>query len=444
VKAIQREATPVAVRTAKRAGETNVRRTYAEPTVWTPRMLTALEKGVQGGRWYSLLDKLSSEKTLRSAFERVKKSRGSAGVDHVSVKQYERDLDANLIQLSARLRAGSYRPQAIRRHWIEKLGSREQRPLGIPTVQDRVVQTAMRFVLEPIFEQGFAANSYGFRPGRNSHGALHQVQQAMDSGKVWVVDADFRQYFDSIPREELLKAVSAQVADETLLDLLRAYLEQKVMDGLTEWTPIQGTPQGAVISPLLANIYLDSLDHRMEDEGFLMVRYADDLVILCSSQEEAETALRRLKEWSERVGLSLHPEKTRIVDASQRGGFDFLGYHFERGYRWPRRKSLQAFKDRVRLLTRRANGRSLSQIIAKLNPLLRGWFEYFKLSHWTTFEPLDGWIRMRLRSVQRKHEGRKGRGRGTDHNRWPNAFFRDLGLFFLVQAHQSLGQSSRR
>ena len=407
-------------------------------------MLTALESGVQGGRWYSLMDKLSSEKTLRSAFERVKKSRGSAGVDHVSVEQYERELDANLVHLSARLRDGSYRPQAIRRHWIEKPGSHDRRPLGIPTVQDRVVQTAMRFVLEPIFEQGFAANSYGFRPGRSSHGALHQVQQALDSGKVWVVDADFRQYFDSIPREELLKMVRAKVTDQTLLDLLRAYLEQKVMDGLAEWTPIQGTPQGAVISPLLANIYLDPLDHQMEDEGFLMVRYADDLVILCSGQEEAEAALRRLEEWSERAGLSLHPEKTRIVDASQRGGFDFLGYHFERGYRWPRRKSLQAFKDRVRLYTRRANGRGVSQITAKLNPLLRGWFGYFKLSHWTTFEPLDGWIRMRLRSVQRKHEGRKGRGRGTDHTRWSNAFFRDLGLFSLVQAHQSLGQSSCR
>ena len=302
----------------------------------------------------------------------------------------------------------------------------------------------MRFVLEPIFERDFAANSYGFRPGRNCHDALSRVQQALDSGKVWVVDADFRQYFDSIPREELLLAVSAKVTDRTLLTLLRAYLEQKVMEGLEEWSPVKGTPQGAVISPLLANIYLDPLDHQMADDGFQMVRYADDLVILCASREDAETALARLKQWTERVGLSLHPDKTRIVDASTRGGFDFLGYHFERGLRWPRQKSLKALKDRVRLLTRRANGCGLPQITAKLNPILRGWFEYFRLSYKTLFKELDGWIRMRLRSVQRKHEGRKGRGRGTDHNKLTNAYFAKLGLFSLLKARESLCQPSPR
>jgi RNA-directed DNA polymerase len=444
VKSKQRESTPVVVRKANRAGEAHSRWRWVEPEVWTDRMLAALEKGVKGGRWYSLMDKVASERTLRLAFLRVKKNRGSAGVDHISVEQYERRLEENLGQLAEKLRSGTYRPQAIRRHWIEKPGSREKRPLGIPTVQDRVVQTAMRLVLEPIFERDFAANSYGFRPGRSCHGALDQVQRALDSGKVWVVDADFEQYFDSIPREELLQAVSSKVTDQSLLALLRAYLEQKVMEGLEEWNPIKGTPQGAVISPLLANIYLDPLDHEMADEGFQMVRYADDLVILCSSQEAAETALGRLRQWAKRAGLSLHPEKTRIVDASQRGGFDFLGYHFERGWRWPRQKSLKAFKDRVRLLTRRANGCGLAQITAKLNPILRGWFEYFKLSYKTLFKELDGWIRMRLRSVQRKHEGRKGRGGGTDHNRLPNAFFAKLGLFSLLQARESFSQSSPR
>lgn len=264
---------------------------WAAPEVWTERMLAALEQGVKGGRWYSLMDKVAAMPTLQSAFARVKKNRGSAGVDHVTVQQYERRLDENLNQLAEKLKSGCYRPQAIRRHWTEKPGSREKRPLGIPTVQDRVVQTAMRLVIEPIFERDFAANSYGFRPGRNCHAALQRVQQALDSGKVWVVDADFRQYFDSIPREELLIAVSAKVTDRTLLALLRAYLEQKVMEGLEEWNPVKGTPQGAVISPLLANIYLDPLDHQMADDGFQMVRYADDLVILCPSQEDAETAL---------------------------------------------------------------------------------------------------------------------------------------------------------
>lgn len=407
-------------------------------------MLAALEQGVKGGSWYSLMDKVASEKTLRAAFVRVKRNRGSAGVDHVTVKQFEKRKDENLAQLAEKLRSGTYRPQAVRRHWIEKPGSREKRPLGIPTVQDRVVQTAMRLVFEPIFERDFAANSYGFRPGRGCHDALHRVQQALDTGMVWVVDADFRQYFDSIPREELLQAVSTKVKDQTLLALLRAYLEQEVMEDLEVWTPTKGTPQGAVISPLLANIYLDPLDHQMADDGFQIVRYADDLVILCPSQEAAETALARLEQWAGKAGLALHPEKTRIVDASQRGGFDFLGYHFERGLRWPRQKSQMALKDRVRLYTRRANGHGIPQIIAKLNPILRGWFEFFKLGHWNIFDKLDRWIRMRLRSILRKHNGRKGRGRGRDHNRWPNAYFAEAGLFSLLQAQKSFSQSSKR
>ncbi len=451
MKDMQRELKPVVVRQAKRAGEVHRsagvvhrRWSWAEPEVWTERMLAALEQGVKGGSWYSLMDKVASEKTLRAAFVRVKRNRGSAGVDHVTVKQFEKRKDENLAQLAERLRSGTYRPQAVRRHWIEKPGSREKRPLGIPTVQDRVVQTALRLVLEPIFERDFAANSYGFRPGRGCHDALHRVQQALDAGMVWVVDADFRQYFDSIPREELLQAVSTKVKDQTLLALLRAYLEQEVMEDLEIWTPTKGTPQGAVISPLLANIYLDPLDHQMADDGFQIVRYADDLVILCPSQEAAETALARLEQWAGKAGLALHPEKTRIVDATQRGGFDFLGYHFERGLRWPRQKSQMALKDRVRLYTRRANGHGLPQIIAKLNPILRGWFEFFKLGHWTILDQLDRWIRMRLRSVLRGHRGRKGRGRGRDHNRWPNAYFAEAGLFSLLQAQKSFSQSSKR
>lgn len=441
---MERETRPVVVHQAKRAGEAHRRWPWAEPAVWTERMLTALEKGVQGGRWYSLMDKVASEETLRAAFWRVRRNKGAAGVDHVTVKQYEKRLAENLGQLAAKLRSGTYRPQAIRRQWIEKPGSREKRPLGIPTVQDRVVQTAIRLVLEPIFERDFAANSYGFRPGRGCHDALHRMQEALDCGQVWVVDADFRQYFDSIPREELLAAVGAKVADRTLLTLLRAYLEQEVMEGLELWTPIKGTPQGAVISPLLANIYLDPLDHQMAEDGFRMVRYADDLVILCPSQEDAETALARLKQWTERAGLALHPEKTRIVNASERGGFDFLGFHLERGLRWPRQKSQKALKARIRLHTRRANGQGLPQIIAKLNPILRGWFEYFKLGLQNIFDTLDRWIRMRLRSVLRKHRGHKGRGRGHDHNRWPNVFFAKAGLFSLLQAQKSFSQSSPR
>ncbi len=216
------------------------------------------------------------------------------------------------------------------------------------------------------------------------------------------------------------------------------------METAKRWTPETGTPQGAVISPLLSNIYLDPLDHMMAKAGFEMVRYADDFVILCRSETEAQRALHKVAEWTDTSGLQLHPEKTRIVDATQAGGFDFLGYHFERGYRWPSRKSLHKFRDVIRGKTKRSNGHSLEMIIASINPTMKGWFEYFKHSNRTTFPSLDGWTRMRLRSILRKRTGKEGRGRGLDHQRWPNAYFAERGLFSLTVAHAAACQSSRR
>jgi RNA-directed DNA polymerase len=207
------------------------------------------------------------------------------------------------------------------------------------------------------------------------------------------------------------------------------------MDGLQEWEPEKGTPQGAVISPLLANLYLDELDHAMAEAGWQMVRYADAFVILCRSQAEAEQALAQVRQHVEARGLTLHPTKTRLVDAKQKGGFDFLGYHFERAMRWPRQKSLDKFKDKVRQLTPRTSGQALLVTISKLNAMLFGWFQYFKHSHFTTFGRLDGWIRMRLRSILRQRAGREGRGRGLDHQVWPNNFFAQQGLFSLQRAH---------
>src|SRR5208337_383723 len=258
--------------------------------------------------------------------------------------EFERHLEANLEKLSRWLRDGSYRPQAIRRVWIRKLGSKEMRPLGIPTVRDRVVQAALRAVLEPIFERDFAAQSYGFRPNRGCKDALRRVDTLLKEGYNWVVDADLKSYFDTIPHAALLDRVGVKVADSRVLELLQAFLTQRVMETAEGWTPEEGTPQGAVISPLLSNIYLDPLDHRMAGADLEMVRYADDFVILCRSEAEARTALEQVQAWTALVGLRLHPTKTRIVDATQPGGFDFLGYHFERGYRWPRVKSLKKFK----------------------------------------------------------------------------------------------------
>lgn len=407
-------------------------------------MLTALEEGVKGDVWYSLIDKVAAPRTLGAAWQHVQANDGAAGVDHVTVAMYERDLENNLAQVAHQLRKGSYRPQPVRRTWIDKPGSREKRPLGIPTVRDRIVQTALRLVLEPIFERRFAAQSYGFRPGRGCKDALRRVSALLREGYTWVVDADLRSYFDSIPHETLLARVRSHVADGRVLALLEQFLTQGVMDGLAAWTPEEGTPQGAVVSPLLANIYLNPLDHDMADAGYQMVRYADDFVVLCRTEAEAQQALARITAWTRAAGLTVHPQKTRLVDATSSEGFDFLGYHFERGTRWPRAKSLRKLRDRVRTVTRRTNGESLANIIADLNRTLRGWFEYFKHSYRLTFSWLDGWIRMRLRSILRRRAGRRGRGRGGDHQRWPNAYFSERGLFSLTTAHKLACQSVRR
>jgi RNA-directed DNA polymerase len=428
---------------ATRAREILTRWGWVEPTVWTERMLTALIEGVKGGRWYSLMDKVHPERNLNAAFVRVAANQGAAGVDHVTVKMFEERLDANLKDLDDALRTGTYRPQAIRRHYIPKPGSQERRPLGIPTVRDRVVQTALRQVLEPIFERDFATHSYGFRPGRGCKDALRRVDELLKAGYTHVVDADLKSYFDTIPHDRLLALVSKKVSDGRVLNLIGAFLNQGVLDGLEEWTPEEGTPQGAVISPLLSNIYLDPLDHLMAARGWEMVRYADDFVILCRSAEDAARALEAVQQWTAEAGLSLHPTKTRLVDATA-GNFDFLGYRFEKGRRYPRTKSLDKFKDTIRAETPRTSGESLSRTILTLTPTLRGWFEYFKHSYKTTFPYLDGWIRMRLRSILRKRHGLNGRGRGSDHQRWPNAFFADQGLYSLKTAHELASQSSLR
>lgn len=437
------EAKPTAVSTgAKQVREADSeifwRWMWAEPAVWTTRMLTALEQGVKGGQWFSLIDKVYPLLALEAAFRKVEANQGAPGVDHVTIEMFAANLDVTLRRLAEDLRDGSYRPQLIRRTWIPKPGSSEERPLGIPTVRDRVVQAALRAVLEPIFERDFAEHSYGFRPERGTKDALRRVDELLKAGYTFVVDADLKSYFDTIPHAPLMALVGGKVSDGRVLALIEAFLEQGVMsDGGIE-QPETGTPQGAVLSPLLSNIYLDPLDHLIASRGWEMVRYADDFVILCRSEAEARAALNCVQDWTEKTGLMLHPEKTHVVDATQTGGFDFLGYHFERGYKWPREKSLKKLKDRLRELTRRTNGQSLDEIIRQLNQTLRGWFEYFKHSHKTAFPRLDRWLRMRLRSILRKRKGGKGRGKGKDHFRWPNAFFEARGLFNLSAAHARL------
>ncbi len=333
--------------TAETEPSVRTRWTWAEPAAWSERMLTALEQGVKGGRWYCLMDKVLSERNLRASFAKVKAKRGAAGVDHVTVKMFEKHLAANVEKLTRQLADGTYRPHAVKRVHIPKPGSKETRPLGIPTVRDRTIQGALRHVLEPIFERDFAEHSYGFRPGRGCKDALRRVNDLLHDGRTIIVDADIKGYFDSIPHDRLMARVCDKVTDRSVLGLVEKFLTQGVLDGLKRWQPEMGTPQGAVLSPLLANIYLDPLDHFLAERGFEMVRYADDFVVLCRSQAEAARALGTIREWTDEVGLTLHPEKTGVVDAAECGGFDFLGYHFERGWKWPRKKSLKKFKDTI-------------------------------------------------------------------------------------------------
>jgi len=408
-------------------------------------MLTALEKGVKGGVWFSLIDKVYAKANLSAGCSQVRANGGAAGVDHVATEDFAAHLETNLEKLTEALRQGTYNPQAVRRVYIPKPDG-TQRPLGIPTVRDRVVQTAIRNVLEPIYERDFAEHSYGFRPGRGCKDALHRVDELLKAGHYYVVDADLKSYFDSIPHERLMQRIRSKIADGRVLHLLEQFLTQGILDGLDEWTPEEGTPQGAVISPLLANIYLDPLDHLLAGQGLAMVRYADDFVILCRTPEEAQRALALVQQWTAEVGLTLHPTKTRLVDIRQEG-FDFLGYHFQTTktgiQHWPRKKSLDKLKDSLRAKTKRTNGTALLCIITAVNRTLRGWFGYFKHSYKITFPPLDSWIRMRLRSILRKRQGRRGRGRGADHQRWPNKFFAEQGLYSLVEAHRLACQSSR-
>ena len=388
------------------------------------------------------MDKVYRMENLQSALAQVAAKDGAAGVDGQTVKQYQAQSTQRLVHLQEQLKTGRYHPQPVKRVWIEKLGSKELRPLGVPTVRDRVVQTAVRNVIEPIFEKTFAEHSYGFRPGRGAKDALRRVDALLKAGKVWVVDADLKGYFDSIPQDKLMEQVAQHISDGALLELIERFLKQGVMESGKGWKPTEmGTPQGAVISPLLANVYLNPLDHLMAQGGREMVRYADDFVILCYSEEEANEVLTRLRGWVEAAGLTLHPTKTRIVDASQKGGFDFLGYHFERGHRWPRQKSLDKFKDTLRQKTAKLRPGSMQTIIEDVNRTLRGWFQYFKHSNRHTFGPLDRFVRQRLRTIERKRHKGQGRARGRDQQRWPNAYFASLGLISLSLSRKQASHS---
>jgi len=415
---------------------------WVEAAVWTERMLAALVNGVKGGKWFSLMDKIYAERTLQIAWQRVRSNRGAAGIDRISIERFEGQAEQYLQELHQQLKTGTYQPQAVKRVTIPK-ASGGTRPLGIPTVKDRVVQMAIKLVIEPIFEHTFRESSHGFRPERGCKDALREVDAWLKAGYNWVVDADIKGYFDNISHELMMSKVEQHIADKRLLSLLEAYLKQDIMAEGESWKAAKGTPQGAVLSPLLANIYLNELDHLI-GEKYCMVRYADDFVILTTSEAEAENALTDVRQWMESHHLELHPEKTRIVnETDDPNGFDFLGYTFKKGMRFVRKKSLMAMRDKIRLHTRRSQGVGITTVIDRLNPILRGWFNYFKHVKKGELKAMDGFVRRRLRSILRKYQ-KKGVGTGrniNDHKQWTNAYFASLGLFTLYEAHAVASRS---
>jgi RNA-directed DNA polymerase len=403
-------------------------------------LTTLLENKVKGGKWHALIDKVYAELNLYTAARKVTANEKAAGVDGQSCTAFEEHLLVETRQLAEQIKAQTYRPSAVRRVHIPKPGRpNETRPLGIPTVRDRVVQRAIVNVIEPILDHQFHERSFGFRHGRGAHDALRIVEQKLQEGYVYVVDADLKGYFDTIPKDRLLALVKGHISDSRMLHLVKMFLDQSILEELHEWTPIAGVPQGAVLSPVLANLYLNPLDHQLSQAGFEMVRYADDFVILCRSQAEAEAALQMVREWVETAGLTLHPTKTKIVD-SRVESFAFLGYSFRGDKIYPRRESLAKMKARIKELTPRKRPGSLKSIATELSRVLRGWFGYFRHCRWTIFKQLDGKIRSRLRRLLLKRH-RKNPEHLPRQQRWPNDYFAKAGLYSLHEAHFRFAQS---
>lgn len=365
---------------------------------------------------------------LKSAFAIVKRNHGSGGIDQISMLEYERHLDRNLMELLRRIKTREYAPLPVRRVHIPKPNGKT-RPLGIPAIRDRVVQQAVLSVIQPQLEPMFRANSYGFRPGKSARQAIDQIQEYLVQGYTTVVDADIRDFFGTINQQLLMTKLRENIPDRSMTYLIWQFLRTGIMEEGRIRTATAGTPQGGVISPILANLYLNDFDHAIEKAGLKLVRYADDFVILCQSVNQAVMAMQRVKILLKRLRLELAPEKTRITD--YHAGFDFLGYRFQQFFgfkRWPRHKAVQAFREKIKNATRRQQPKNVAQVIATVNPLIRGWGNYFKYGNsQSCFERLDGWIRMRLRSFIAKKKWPSGMNW-----KYPSDHFLELGLVCLT------------
>ncbi len=405
-------------------------------------------KGQPGRRFHALYDRIWRSDVLREAWRRVKRNRGAAGVDAQTIAAIEQYGEERFLsETQSLLRAGKYRPAAVLRRYIPKADGR-RRPLGIPTVRDRVVQAAAKLILEPIFESDFEESSHGFRPGRGATGALEVLRKTAHNH---VFDADIRDFFGTLNHQLLLKRIERRVSDRRVLRLVRQWLRAKVMDEGRESTSVAGVPQGGVISPLLSNIYLNYLDgvwRRQCAHLGVLVRYADDFVVMCRTAKECEEAERRVRIILERLKLELHPDKTRRVDLSWgKEGFDFLGCHLRKrlsGPIWekqrrrvyflqrgPSQRSMKRVRQRVKELTPRARcHEDVREVIADLNPVLRGWGNYFRTGNASNqFIDVDRYVWRRLKDLRLKRAGRQLHAGVAA--RWTEDYFVGLGLHRL-------------
>jgi RNA-directed DNA polymerase len=379
----------------------------------------------QKRRYYSLIDKVYEMENLNEAWLKVKKNKGSGGIDGVTIEIFEKNLNRNLREIQRLLQENRYKPDPVMRHYIEKENGK-LRPLGIPTIRERVCQQAVRQIIEPIFEQDFYYYSFGFRPGYSAHQAISTIRRAKRGGYEYVVDLDIMSFFDEISHELLMEKVQERITDGRVLTLIRSWLTAGVMEDDQFHETEVGSPQGGVISPLLANIYLNYFDWGMKERGFAVVRYADDAVILCKTREQAEEAYLMAKTILEgELQLRMHPEKTKVVHFED--GFRFLGFDFLKDYLLLPETKVKKYKDKIRKVTRRQQGNNLDEMIKKLNEVVRGFGNYFGIGNVKSkFRELDGWTRMRVRAFMRKKKST------VSNSLIPNKVLESAGMVFLT------------